>query len=63
MVVVFGGIESLVGTFLSAFTIGQMQSMFELVLSGSMAKAAILLLVITALYFRPNGLFALKVRR
>jgi len=63
VVVVFGGIESLVGTFLSAFTIGQMQSMFELVLSGSMAKAAILLLVITALYFRPNGLFALKVRR
>ena len=63
VVVVFGGIESLVGTFLSAFTIGQMQSMLELVLSGSMAKAAILLLVITALYFRPNGLFALKLRR
>ena len=63
VVVVFGGIESLVGTFLSAFTIGEMQSMLELVLSGSMAKAAILLLVITALYFRPNGLFALKLRR
>ena len=63
IVVVFGGVESLVGTFLSAFSIGQLQSMFELVLSGSMAKAAILLLVIVALYFRPNGLFALKVRR
>lgn len=63
IVVVFGGIESLVGTFLSAFSIGQLQSMFELFLSGSMAKAAILLLVIVALYFRPNGLFALKIRR
>lgn len=63
IVVVFGGIESFVGTFLSAFLIGQMQSMFELVLSGSMAKALVLLLVIVALYFRPNGLFSIKVRR
>ena len=30
---------------------------------GSMAKVTILLLVIGALYFRPNGLFASKVRR
>jgi urea transport system permease protein len=43
--------------------IGQMQSMFELLLSGSMAKALVLLLVIVALYFRPNGLFSVKVRR
>ena len=63
IVVVFGGIESLAGTFLSAFFIGQMQSMFELGLSGSMAKALVLLLVIVALYFRPNGLFATKLRR
>lgn len=63
IVVVFGGIESLLGTFLSAFTIGQLQSLFELGLSASMAKAAILLLVIVALYFRPNGLFAVAIRR
>lgn len=63
IVVVFGGIESLLGTFLSAFAIGQLQSLFELGLSASMAKAAILMLVIVALYYRPNGLFALKVRR
>lgn len=62
IVVVFGGIQSLTGTFLSAFFIGQMQSAFELVLSGSMAKALVLLLVITALYVRPTGLFARKVR-
>ena len=63
IVVVFGGVESLIGTVASAFIIGQMQSWFEYSLSGSMARASILLLVIVVLYFRPNGLFAMKVRR
>jgi len=61
--VVFGGVESLLGTIFSAFIIGQMQSWFEYGMSGSMARASILLLVIVVLYFRPNGLFATKVRR
>ena len=47
----------------SAFIIGQMQSWFEFGMSGSMARASILLLVIVLLFFRPNGLFATKVRR
>ncbi len=63
IVVVFGGVESLLGTVLSSFLIAQMQSTFEFLMSGSMAKAAILGLVIVVLYFRPNGLFASKVRR
>ncbi|MDH3380219.1 MAG: urea ABC transporter permease subunit UrtB [Gammaproteobacteria bacterium] len=63
IVVVFGGVESLLGTIMSAFFIGQMQTWFEFYLSGSMARAGILLLVIAVLYFRPNGLFATKVRR
>jgi urea transport system permease protein len=63
IVVVFGGVESLLGTIFSAFIIGQMQSWFEYSMSGSMARASILLLVIVVLYFRPNGLFATKVRR
>ena len=63
IVVVFGGVESLIGTVASAFIIGQLQSWFEYGLSGSMARASILLLVIVVLYFRPNGLFAAKVRR
>jgi urea transport system permease protein len=62
IVVVFGGVESLLGTIASAFVIGQMQSWFEYFLSGSMARASILLLVIVVLFFRPNGLFASKVR-
>jgi len=63
IVVVFGGVESLFGTVLSAFIIGQMQSWLEFGLSGSMARAAILAAVITVLFFRPNGLFSQKVRR
>ena len=63
IVVVFGGVESLLGTLMAAAIIGQLQSTFEYLMTGSMAKASILLLVIVALYFRPNGLFASKVRR
>jgi urea transport system permease protein len=63
IVVVFGGVESLLGTFSAAFMIAQMQSWLEFTMTGSMAKATILLCVIVALYFRPAGLFALKVRR
>jgi urea transport system permease protein len=62
IVVVFGGVQSLAGTALSAFAIAQTQSWLEFLLSGSMAKATILLLVILVLYFRPNGLFALRTR-
>jgi urea transport system permease protein len=63
IVVVFGGVESLLGTFISAAVIGQLQSWLEFVLSGSMAKASILLVVIISLFFRPNGLFSAEVRR
>jgi len=63
IVVVFGGVESLLGTFLSAFAIGQTQILLEYLTTGSMAKAITLLVVIVLLFFRPNGLFAAKVRR
>lgn len=63
IVVVFGGVQSLLGSVLSAFTIAQSQTTLEYVTSGSMAKVAILMLVILVLYFRPEGLFATKVRR
>ena len=44
IVVVFGGVESLLGTIFSAFFIGQMQGVFEYYLSGSMARSLICLL-------------------
>jgi urea transport system permease protein len=62
IVVVFGGVASLFGTAASAFLIAQSQTTLEYLMSGSMAKVSILLLVIAVLYFRPNGLFSPKVR-
>ncbi|MCF5295515.1 urea ABC transporter permease subunit UrtB, partial [Pseudomonas syringae] len=49
--------------FLSAFAIGQPQVSLEYLTTGSLAKAITLLVVIVLLFFRPNGLFATKVRR
>ena len=60
--VVFGGVQSLLGTAFSGFAIAQSQTTLEYLMSGSMAKVTILVLVIVVLYFRPNGLFASKTR-
>ena len=62
IVVVFGGVASLLGTAASAFVIAQSQSTLEFLMSGSMARVVILLLVIGVLYLRPNGLFSPRVR-
>lgn len=63
LVVVFGGAASLLGTIASAFSIAQAQSILEFFLSGSMAKVITLLVVVGILMVRPQGLFAIKVRR
>jgi urea transport system permease protein len=63
LVVVFGGAQSLLGTIASAFTISQAQSTLEFFTTGSMAKVFTLLFVIGILMLRPQGLFALKVRK
>ncbi len=63
LVVVFGGAASLLGTIASAFTISQAQSTMEFFMSGSMAKVLTLLAIVAILMMRPQGLFALKVRR
>jgi len=63
LVVVFGGAESLLGTIASAFGIAQTQATTEFFMTGSMAKVLTLSLVILILMVRPQGLFAVKVRR
>lgn len=63
LVVVFGGAASLLGTIASAFTISQAQSTMEFFLSGSMAKVLTLLTVVLILMIRPQGLFAMKMRK
>ena len=63
LVVVFGGAQSLIGTIASAFTISQSRSTLEFFSSGSMAQVATLIGVVVILMIRPQGLFAMKVRR
>lgn len=63
LVVVFGGAASLLGTIASAFSISQAQSIMEFFLSGSMAKVLTLLTIVGILMIRPQGLFALKLRK
>ncbi len=63
LVVTFGGAASLLGTVASAFGIAQTQSIAEFFLTGSMAKVLTLLLIVTILMIRPQGLFASKIRR
>jgi urea transport system permease protein len=63
LTVVFGGAESLLGTVASAFSIAQTQATTEFFMTGSMAKVLTLSLVIAILMLRPQGLFALKLRR
>lgn len=63
MVVVFGGAASLFGTIASAFSIAQAQSILEFFISGSMAKVYTLLTLVIILMFKPEGLFASKLRR
>ena len=63
LVVTFGGAASLLGTVASAFGIAQTQSISEFFLSGSMAKMLTLSLIVAILMIRPQGLFAVKVRR
>lgn len=63
LVVTFGGAASLLGTVVSAFGIAQTQSITEFFLAGSMAKVITLSLIVLILMARPQGLFAVKVRR
>lgn len=63
LVVVFGGAASLLGTIASAFTISQARSTLEFFTSGSMAQVITLLAIVGILMLRPQGLFALKVRK
>jgi urea transport system permease protein len=62
MVVVLGGVESLVGTVASAFLIGQMSGVFAYLSNDTLAKALVFLIVIVVIRVRPNGLFFSSTR-
>jgi len=62
MVVVFGGVGNLWGTFVSAFALGIGNKFLEPVAGAVLAKIAILVALILFIQKRPSGLFALKGR-
>ncbi len=62
MVVVLGGVGKIIGTVFAALMIGFTSIFTENYTSSSIAKAIVLLLVITILQKRPQGLFVIKSR-
>ena len=62
MVVVFGGVGSLAGTLVGAFTLGVVNKVLEPWAGAVLAKVAVLVALMLFIQRRPRGLFALKGR-
>lgn len=62
MIVVLGGVESLIGTIASSAILGQLYGFLAFFSNDTFAKAVVLLAIIVVIRFRPQGLFAAKVR-
>ena len=62
MVVVLGGVESLLGTIASSAILGQLYGSVAFLTNDTIAKALVLLAIVVVIRFRPQGLFAAKVR-
>ena len=62
MVVVFGGVGNLWGTFVGAMTLGIANKFLEPYAGAVVAKILVLVLIILFIQWRPRGLFALKGR-
>ncbi|TVR80945.1 MAG: urea ABC transporter permease subunit UrtB [Rhodospirillales bacterium] len=62
MVVVFGGVGNLWGTFVGAFTLGIVNKFIEPYAGAVLAKILVLVAIILFIQKRPRGLFALRGR-
>jgi urea transport system permease protein len=62
MVVVFGGVQSLFGTVISAFALGEVTGVIAFLQNDTIAKAMVLIVIMSVIRFRPQGLFVAKVR-
>jgi urea transport system permease protein len=61
-VVVLGGAQSLLGTVASAMLLGEMTGSLAYLWNDTIAKALVLVAIIVLIRFRPQGLFASRVR-
>ena len=62
MVVVFGGVGNLLGTFFAAMSLGIIGKFLEPFSGAVLGKIIVLLFIILFIQWRPRGLFALKGR-
>jgi urea transport system permease protein len=62
LVVVVGGVGSLLGTILSAALLGQINGVVSLFSNDIIARAVVFGVVIAIILWRPRGLFAFKSR-
>ena len=62
MVVVFGGVGNLWGTFVGAMTLGVVNKFLEPYAGAGLGKILVLVFIILFIQKRPRGLFALKGR-
>ena len=62
MVVVMGGVQSLLGTLASSGIIGELTGVIAFAWNDTVAKALVLIAIIVLIRFRPQGLFAVRMR-
>lgn len=62
MVVVFGGVGNLLGTFVAAMSLGVVNKFLEPYAGAVLAKIFVLVFIILFIQWRPRGMFALKGR-
>lgn len=62
MVVVLGGVESLLGTVASALLLGELTAGIAYLQNDTVAKALVLLAIVVVIRFRPRGLFSARLR-
>ncbi len=62
MVVVLGGVESLIGTVISSGIIGGLSGSIAYYFNDTIAKAVVLLAIVVLIRFLPQGLFAARIR-
>ncbi len=62
MVVVLGGVQSLIGTVASAFILGELSGAIAFLQNDTVAKAIVLLAIVVLIRFKPQGMFSARVR-
>ena len=63
LVVIIGGVGSLMGTAVAAAAVGEATALFSMLMNDTLGRIAVLLAIILLIRFRPNGLFPQITRR